>query len=95
MTATSEVFAPVVSPAAATVPDTPAEMPRQLESLHSRRGDLMPPLLLAAIALAALPLVGSAPTWVARTPVRSTTHGTSTQHPSGRLSIRPSFRTLP
>ena len=67
MTATSEVLAPVASPAAPTVADTPAEVPRQLESLHSRRGELVPPLLLAAIALAALPLVGSAPTWVTLT----------------------------
>ncbi len=41
--------------------------PAQLDALHVRRSDLMPPLLLAAIALVALPLVGSLPTWVTLT----------------------------
>ena len=35
------------------------------------------------------------PIGVGWTPLWSTRHGTSTQHSSGRLSIRPSFVTLP
>jgi branched-chain amino acid transport system permease protein len=39
----------------------------QLDALHSRRGELIPPLLLLLIALLALPLVGTLPTWVTLT----------------------------
>jgi branched-chain amino acid transport system permease protein len=66
MNDSTELAAPVVSAAAASA-DAPAEPPRQLQALHSRRADLAPPLLLAVLALAALPLVGSVPTWVTLT----------------------------
>src|SRR5437588_23388 len=47
------------NPAAAT--------PAPLDALHGRRKDLVPLLVVAAIAIVALPLVGSIPTWVTLT----------------------------
>jgi hypothetical protein len=38
---------------------------------------------------------GNGPTWTGSSPHLEARTGTSTQHPSGRLSTRPKFRTLP
>jgi len=69
MTATSRSLPTLTPPLATVDPAAPAEpaAPAQLESLHSTRGEWLPPLIIAAIALLALPLVGSAPTWVTLT----------------------------
>jgi branched-chain amino acid transport system permease protein len=60
--ATQPLPADVEAPAHAA-----ATPPARLESLHSARGEWLPPLLIAAMALGALPLVGSTATWVTLT----------------------------
>jgi branched-chain amino acid transport system permease protein len=52
---------------AAPPPETTPAPASPLAALHSRRAEWMPPLLVMALALLALPLVGSFPTWVTLT----------------------------
>jgi len=61
-------------PTSSTSPEAPeaqpaagAPAPVPLEALHGRRADLVPPMVIAGLALLALPLVGSFPTWVTLT----------------------------
>ena len=59
--------APVAPPGVADAPSTDAAATSPLQSLHSRRGEWTPALLVIAIALLALPLIGTFPTWVTLT----------------------------
>jgi branched-chain amino acid transport system permease protein len=53
--------------AVAEAPAPAATAATPLKALHSARGEWLPPLIIAVIALLALPLVGNAPTWVTLT----------------------------
>lgn len=64
MTTTSSVALEVQTSEA---PKADSAAPVQLDALHAPRGNWWPPLLLAALAMLALPLVGAAPTWVTLT----------------------------
>lgn len=64
-TAPVEPAMPVTSPEPSTTTEPSASSP--LASLHSRRGEWTPPLLVVVIALIAFPLMGSFPTWVTLT----------------------------